>query len=269
MQRPRFETLARVGYAARGFVYLLVGIFAFGSAFWGGGSSENSSSGALSETLSLPFGRVLVGLIAIGLLGHLLWRLAQGLLNADDKDDDLQGFASRAGHLISAGANLFLMLTAARLALGNGGGGGGGNGEESASAWLLSQPFGPFLLGIVGAGVVVAGAVQIWYGLGGGFRKRLRLPSAQESWLDKICRVGLSARGLVIIIIGGFVVYAAWTASPEQAGGVAEALDYVYGLPFGRWLYGAMALGLIAFGAYGLIQARYRIIQAPRQLASA
>lgn len=261
MQHNRFENLARAGYAARGIVYLLLGAFSLTSALWGGNSED--TSGALSGLLGLPFGRVLVGLIAVGLLGYVLWKLAQGLLNADDVDDDAKGFLSRAGQLVSAAVNLFLMLTAARLALGAGGSGGDG-GEETASAWLLQQPFGPFLLGLAACGVLAAAGVQIWYGASGGYRKRLSLPAQHKGWMDQVCRFGLIARGIVLLVIGGFLFYAALTVSPEQAAGTAEALDYVHGLPFGRWLYGLIALGLVAFGAYGLIEARYRSIDATK-----
>ena len=260
MQHNRLETLARAGYTARGVVYILLGAFALTSAFWGGGSED--TSGALSGLLGLPFGRILVGLIAFGLLGYVLWKLAQGLFNADGVKDDAKGLLSRAGQLVSAGVNLFLMLNAARLAF-TGGGTGNGNGEEKASAWLIQQPFGPFLLGLVAFGVIAAGGVQIWYGASKGYRKRLSLPGAHRSWMEKLCQFGLVARGLILLIIGGFLFYAALTVSPEHAGGTAEALDYVHGLPFGRWLYGLVALGLAAFGAYGLIEARYRSIDAP------
>lgn len=263
MPNNPFETLARAGYIARGVVYLLLGGLALASAVWGWADAEGSSD-ALTSLLSLPFGRVLLGLIAIGLLGYVLWRMAQGLLNADDRDEDIKGFAVRAGNLISGGANLFLMLTAARLALSLGGGGSGGSdGEETASAWLLQQPFGAWLLGLVGLGVITAGLVQIWYGVTHRYRKRLRLPPAHARWLDKICVLGLAARGVVFAIIGGFLVYAAFTVSPEQAGGTAEALDYVHSLPFGNWLYGLGALGLTAFGFYGVVQGLYRRMDAP------
>lgn len=257
----KFETLARAGYVARGVVYLLLGGLALASALWGGSDAEGSSD-ALSSLLALPFGRVLLGLVAIGLFGYVLWKLSQGLLNADDRDDDLKGFASRAGQLISGGANLFLALSAARLALSMGGS-SGGNGEENASAWLLQQPFGPYLLGLVAIGVIAAGGVQVWYGANHGYRKRLTLPAAHAGWMDPVCAFGLVARGVVFVIVGGFLAYAAFTVSPEQAGGTAEALDYVHALPFGRWLYGIVALGLVAFGAYSMIQGRYRHMDAP------
>ena len=257
----KFETLARAGYMARGVVYLLLGGLALGSAIWGGADAEGSSD-ALSSLLGLPFGQLLLGLVAIGLAGYVLWKLAQGLLNADDRHEDLAGFGARAGELISAGGNLFLMLSAARLAL-HMGSGGDGQGEENASAWLLQQPFGPWLLGLVGAGVIIAGGFQIWYGGSHAYRKRLSLPPAHAGWMDKICVFGIMARGVVFAIVGGFVLYAAFTVSPENAGGTAEALEYVRSLPFGAWLYGIVALGLMAFGVFGVVQGLYRHVDAP------
>ncbi|KQN77150.1 DUF1206 domain-containing protein [Devosia sp. BK] len=259
--RNKFETLARAGYAARGVVYILLGGLAFMSALNGGGGTEDSS-GALSHVLQFPFGRVLLGLIAIGLAGHIAWRLAQGFLDADNVGTDGKGLVGRVGSLISAGANVFLALTAARMALGQGGGSSGGGGESEASAWLLQQPFGPFLLGLVAIGVIGAGLVQIGKGVTRKYRDRLDLPSSPKV-LDFACLFGLVARGALLAIVGGFVAYAALTVSPEQAGGISDALDYVYALPFGRWLYGTAALGLVAFGCYSIIQAVYRHMNAP------
>ena len=259
--QDRFETLARGGYLARGVVYLLLGGLAVSSALYGGSDGQDSSD-ALSSLLGLPFGRVLLGLVAIGLFGYVLWKLAQGLLNADHHDDDAKGLFARAGQLISGGVNLFLALSAARLALSLGST-GGGDGEQNASAWLLQQPFGPALLGLVGVGVLVAAGLQIWYGVSHGYAKRLSLPAGQKSWMDPVCVFGIAARGVVLAIIGGFLVMAAFSVSPEQAGGTAEALDYVHALPFGRILYGIAALGLVAFGAYSIIQGLYRRMDAP------
>lgn len=256
-----FETLARSGYIARGVVYLLLGGLALISAVYGGSDAEGSSD-ALSTILEWPFGRILMGLVAIGLIGYVLWRLAQGLLNADDVDDDWKGFAGRVGSLISAGANVFLALTAAKMALGSGGG-GGGNGEERASAWLLQQPFGPYLLGLAALGVIAAGLIQIWKGASKEYQKHVHVPPAHSSWLNFICQFGLMARGALLAIVGGFILFAAFTVSPENAGGISEALDWVHALPFGRWLYGLGALGLVAFGGYSIIQGLYRHVDAP------
>ena len=258
----KFETLARAGYAARGTVYILLGGLALGSAIAGGQGADGSSD-ALSSLLQLPFGRILLGIIAVGLLGHILWRLAQGLLDADNVGSDAKGFVGRVGSLISAGANVFLFLAATSMALGGGNEGGGGGGESEASGWLLQQPFGPYLLGAVSLGIIAAGLVQVWRGVSRQYRKRINLPAAHESMLDAICRFGLAARGALLAIVGGFIAYAALTVAPEQAGGIADALDYVHALPFGRWLYGLAALGLVAFGGYSIVQSLYRRMNAP------
>lgn len=255
-----FETLARLGYAARGVVYLLLGGLALVSAFWGGQQADGSTE-ALSSLRDLPFGRILLGLVAVGLVGHILWRLAQGFLNADHVDDDAKGLIARAGNLVSGGANVFLALSAARMALGGSGGDQGG--EQSASAWLLQMPFGMVLLGLAGAAVAAAGVVQIWRGLSRAYRKRIQLPAAHKSWLDPVCRFGLAARGALLAVIGGFLVHAAFTVSPQQAGGISQALDYVHALPFGPLLYALAALGLVAFGAYSVVEGLYREVQAP------
>lgn len=233
----KFEALARTGYAARGVVYILLGSLALTSAFVGGEATDSST--AMSSLLQLPFGRILLALIAAG--GHILWRLAQGFLDADNVGTDAKAVVRRFGSLVSGAANLFLALTAGRMAIGQSGGAEGG-GEEKASAWLLQQPFGGLLLGIVAALVIVAGAVQISKALTRKYRDRLKFDSS-HGWLDSVCSFGLIARGTLIVIMGGFTGYGAITFSPS---GRAEcpmplttcarcrlALGYTVSLPLG------------------------------------
>lgn len=258
----KFEGLARFGYAARGAVYVLLGGLTFTSALMGGSTSTDSSS-ALSSLTQLPFGRILLGLVAVGLLGHILWRLSQGLLDADNVGTDAKGLVGRTGSIISAGTNIFLMLTAAGMAIGNASGSDGGGGETEASGWLLQQPFGALLLGLVALCVIGAGCVQIGKGVSASFRRRVEFPAQGRQTLDFVCRFGLIARGVLIVLVGCFTFYAAWTVSPEEAGGISDALNYVHGLPFGRILFGLTALGLAAFGAYSIVLAFYRRMDAP------
>lgn len=257
--RDGFELLARFGYVARAAVYVLVAALALFSSF---GSEETSSEGALSSLLGQPFGQLALAAIAIGLLGHVAWRLAQSLLNADDHDRDVMGYGARAGQLLSAFTHGALAFTAAQLALGNGGG-SGGDSEEGLVAAVLQLPFGNILVGIVGLGIVAAGFGQFFYGFSGKFKKRLRLPPSHDKLLSAVCIYGLAARGVIFAILGGFVIFAALTVNPDQAGSLPEALDWVLGLPFGSQLYGLVALGLLAFAGYCLIQAVYRHVEAP------
>ncbi len=260
-QRGRFEGLARAGYAARGIVYFLLGALALGSAF-GRGGGEASSQGALSSLLSQPFGRVALGLIAIGLIGHVLWRLAQSLLDADRLGKDAKGLAGRAGHLVSGLTHATLALFAAQLALGLGASSSSGS-EDHWTAWLMQQPFGRWLVGLVGLVIIAAGGVQIYRAVTAKYRERIALPAHSGEWLQKLCSFGLGARGALFMVIGGFFLLAALTVNPNQAGSLPEAMEWVQQLPFGGILYVLAALGLVAFGIYSLVEARYRRIEAP------
>ena len=257
----KFEMLARFGYAARGVVYGVLGALALMGSLPGAGG-EASTQGAFSALLGQPFGRILLGAVAVGLLGHVLWRFAQSILDADHQGTDLKGIGARVGSFASGAANLSLAIAAASLVLA-GGGGGGSQGEDGLTAWLMQQPFGRILVGAVGVGIMVAGAIQVWSGISGRYRKRVKLPAKHEAFLHPLSAFGLSARGVLLAITGGFFAYAALTVNPEQAGGITEGLDWVQQLPFGPWLYALAAAGLVAFGLYSFIEARYRQVDAP------
>lgn len=258
----KFELLARWGYGARGAVYMLLGAIALSGAVSGGSGAEASPEGALTTILRQPFGRILLGAVAIGLLGHVLWRLAQAILNADHQPGNAKGYVARIGNLASALTNGALAASAAFLALRMGGGGGSG-GEDSVAAWLMKQPFGPWLVGLLGAAVIAAGAVQFWRGISQGYRKRIDLPPRHAGTLGFICGFALVARGVLLAVTGGFFIYAALAIDPAQAGSLTDALDWLRGLPFGFALYALAALGLVAFGLYSFIEARYRRVDAP------
>jgi hypothetical protein len=223
----KFELLARWGYAARGIVYMVLGVL----ALWGAGTSATTEN-ALSTVLGQPFGRFLLAAVAIGLIGHVLWRLSQGILNADHVKNNAQGIVGRLASVGSALVNGTLALTAATMAFGGGSGGGSG-GETEATASAMQLPLGNLLVGLVGLGLIVGGLVQVWKGVSGEYQKRISLPSAHRTVLHAICATGLSARGLLLAVTGGFLLYAAVTVDPEQAGGFSQALDWVRSLPFG------------------------------------
>jgi hypothetical protein len=73
-------------------------------------------------------------------------------------------------------------------------------------------------------------------------------------------RYGLATRGVVLGVAGLLVIRAAATYNPEQAGGVGEVLAQLWAQPASKWLLGTVALGLVAYGVFALIEARYRFI---------
>ena len=99
--RSPVEVLARIGYAARGLVYILVGWLAVLAAL-GRAARAPDSKTALSTILTQPFGAVLLGLVAAGLVCFALWRCAQALIDADHLGTTAKGLIRRAAFAVSA-----------------------------------------------------------------------------------------------------------------------------------------------------------------------
>jgi len=259
--RNTIERVARLGYGARGVVYLVVGGLALLAALGHGGRAGDSKD-ALRTVLAGPFGAALVGLIALGLAGFALWRLVEAVTDADRRGTGIKGLAVRGAHLVSAALYFGLAASAASLSLGLGL--SGGDGMHDGTAWLLAKPFGRWLVALVGLAVVGGGFGFLGKAWRGDVTDRLALDAqARARWAGPIGRFGYAARGLAFLIIGGFLVAAAWHQRSSDAKGLGEAFALLRAQPYGSILLGLVAAGHAAFGAFGLIQARYRHIEAP------
>lgn len=264
------EWAARVGYAAKGVVYAVIGVLAVGQAFgsWGDASG---SHGALRTIASGPFGQVLIGAMALGLVGHVAWRMVQSFLDPEGKrkDGGMKRIATRLFYFLSAVVYGALAYYAIQLLLGSGGGSGGGAGGGGAGgsgqgrvAGLMSRPWGVWLVGLVGVGIIARGMVQLVKAYTESFRDKItsfQLGPARSDWVLKASRIGLTARGVVFGIIGGYAVYAAVTHDPAQTRGLEGALQTMRDQP---WLLGAVGAGLVCYALYQWVKARYRLIGA-------
>lgn len=251
------KLFARTGYAARGIVYLLVGGLAALAAFGQGGKTTDSK-GALTQLLAAPMGDVLLGALAIGLMGYALWRCIQAFTDTDHHGNGPKGLVIRAALAVSAVTHLLLAVFAIKLITTLGGSGSKDGGSEGTASWLMSQPFGRWLVG--GVGLVMIG-VGIAHGIKGAkaqFADNFDMPPNVQRWTYPVCRFGLMIRGLVFMVVGTFFVVAAYHVNPDEAGGIAEVFDTFREQPFGVWLMGFVAAGLFAFGAYSMLEAFYR-----------
>lgn len=257
---PWIERLGRFGYAARGVVYGLVGWFAALAAA-GAGGGITDKQGALQWVEGAPFGRFLLIAIAVGLAGYALWRFTEAVRDTERLGSDARGVAQRAA-FFAAGLvyavlaySTVLIVTSARKS------GGGEATQKSWTAWLLAQPFGPWLVALVGASVIGAGLYQFYKAYAAKFREKLKqneMSREEEKWMTRIGRFGLAARGVVFGVIGSFLIMAAIQSDPSQTRGLGGALRALARQPYGPWLLGATAAGLIAYGIFSVMLARYR-----------
>ena len=259
---PWVTWLGRLGFACKGAVYLLVGVLALQAALGAGGATTDPQ-GVLGRIVEAPYGRPLLGLVALGLAGYVLWRLVQALLDTEGKGTEPKGLWARGGYLVSAAAYTTLALSALRLLQGTGGGRGGDQAAQDWTARLLSQPLGQWLVAAAGAIVIGTACVQFYKAYKASFRDALRLDemsATQVTWVTRVGRLGFAARGVVFGVVGGFLILAAFSAQPGEARGLSGALATLAAQPFGPWLLGVVALGLIAYGVFELIEARYHRI---------
>jgi hypothetical protein len=260
---PWIKVLARLGYAARGIVYLVVGWLAIQVAI-GSGGGTNSKTGALTEIAQQPFGQIMLGIVAFGLFAYTLWRLVQGIKDPENKGTDAKGIITRISYIVSGLTYAGLGIAAVQIIVNSLASSGGGSSKEDWTAKLLTQPFGQWLVGVFALIIFGVAAYQFYQSYSGKFMKMFKpgeLSLTVKTWIERIGRIGYGARGIVYVIISGFLIQAAISHDASEAGGLAQALSTLAQQPYGPWLLGLVAAGLFGFGVYSLVEAGYRRIK--------
>ena len=262
---PWIERVARLGFAAKALLYVIVGVMALQAALGNGGGTMGSS-GALAELLGKPFGRALLMVMALGLLGYAMWRVIEGVTDPERRGSTPKGLALRASFVVRGLVHGGLGVEAIRLAMWRRG--GVSSGDDKAEHWAaraLAAPFGEWLLGLVGAAFVGYGLYQLYRAYAAKLSKQLDLAALGRDagqMAVRISRFGIGARGVVFAMIGVLLGRAALGHDASRAGGVGDALRALGNGPQGRIILCTVALGMIAYGVYECIQARYRRINA-------
>jgi hypothetical protein len=253
---PWMAVLASCGYAAKGVVYLIIGGIAAKVAI-GAGGAVTDQKGALQTILEQPFGlgRILLGVVTVGLFGFALWCFIQAVFDTEGKGTTAKGLIARITYAA-------LACGAFQLVVGSGNGGKGSNASaQDGTALLLNQHFGPALVIIVGL-IALGVALYLFYtAYAARFQAQLRLSTISagvKKWIIVVGRLGYAALGVVTSIIGIFLIVAASQHNASKAKGLDGALQELAHQPFGQLLLGIVALGLFAYGIYSLVEARYR-----------
>lgn len=262
--QPWTDRAARVGFLARGSVYVLVGGVALTAAL-GAGGAPTDPSGALMRLGRMPAGRAALALIALGLLVHAAFRAVLAVIGEPYvKQRRWQRLATRARHGFSALFYLGMSSTAALLAAGRSAEAHADKDAQTRglSAWLLGAPFGRPLLVAIAAGIAVAAAVELVRAFGPNrARDHLRVEAMREGQcklMVALGRVAYVARATVLAACAYFLVRGAINRSPRETRGPAGALRAVWELPHGGLWLALIAAGLLAFGAYSVLEARWR-----------
>ena len=253
---PWLEGLARFGYAVRGVLYATVGLLAVQVAIGRGGAATDKS-GAITAIGNEPFGKLLLVLVVVGLIGYALWGFVRALLDPMGKGSDAKGLAQRAGYFVSGLSYGALVLPTVQVLLGNGGNNGGGS---DWTAKLLATPFGPWLVGLIGLIGIGGGVGQMYLAWSSGFQKDFKqweMSGDTLRWASWVARFGLVARGVIFMMLGFFLIQAARNVDPKQVVGLDGALAKLAHEPAGPLLLGLVALGLVAFGIYSICCARW------------
>lgn len=261
---PWFEGLARLGFVVKGTLYFVIGLLA-GKAALGARNETTDTNGALKIIVSQPFGQVLLVLITIGIVGYVLWRLTQVLLNPEYpyKKLDLSQILQRLGYGSSGIAYSGLAISAVKLIL------GADDKQNSAQDWtalLLAQPYGQWLVGLGGLVVLGVGLGFFMQASKSTFQCRFNLAQMsqlEQQWAKPLGRFGVGARGVVFSMVGLFLIQAAIQSDPQAAKGLGDTLTVLAQSPLGPVLLGIVALGLLAYSLYSLVEARYRQIVYP------
>ncbi|GAB2888208.1 DUF1206 domain-containing protein [Streptomyces deserti] len=253
------EGAARAGLAARGVIYLLVGVLALQIAF-GEGQRQADRGGALAELSSKPFGAILLWALGVGLVGMALWRLSEALFGSVGPD----GRKPKKRLLATARCAFYAFVAYSVLSFAVSRDNGSGSSDRQSrdvTARLLEAPAGQWLVGAAGAAIVVAG---VGIGVRAVLRKyhdKLKLGQmspATRRWVDVTGVAGGAARGLVFAVAGAFAVRAAADTEPDRAKGLDDTLRSFADTPLGPWLLVCVAAGLVLFGVFSFAMARWR-----------
>jgi hypothetical protein len=254
---PAISRLTRFGFGTKGVVTVLVGTMALRYAL-GVGGRITGQEGAIQWVIGQPFGRILLAVLAVGLAGYGFWMFVAAIADPERKGSGLSAVAERIGFFVTGVGYALLAYAAVNLLLRRKG--GGGMELDALAATVLTPRVGRWLVGLVGAIVMTAGVLQLRLGITGRFRRSLR---AHLSKLERVITtvsgsLGYVTLGILSLIVGYSLVRVAVDYDPSEAGGWDEALRLLSGLNEGRWLLGAVAVGLIFYGVYFVLLVRYR-----------
>lgn len=253
---------ARLGLAARGGIYLLLGAVALLVGF-GRSNSEADQRGALATLAQNAGGKLLLVMLGVGFVAYALWRFSETVFGVAGEKNGAGPRVKSLGRGLVYGS---LAYSTASILAGGAGGGSQADRQQDLTARAMTHAGGRYLVGAAGVGLVVAGLAIAYGGAKRTFDKHLEMSQMSRKTrplVERLGMVGTISRGVVVGLVGMLVLDAAVTFRPEKARGLDGVLRTLAGAPYGRFLLSLAALGLLAFGCFGFAEARWRRTESP------
>ena len=250
--------MARTGLAAKGIIYLIIGILTFMAAINIGGQKSGKLK-VLDFVEKQAFGNILLISIGLGLLCYAFWRIIQATKDPENIGNQKKDLIKRLGYFISGFIYLGFAVLAFLSAIGSF---TGSSGSSSKKTSVFASDFGLIALGIIGVVIIGIGIYQFTRIKKDKFEKKFSTKALSEEKRRKTiynsAYLGLAARGIIFLIIGFFAIKAAVSADPEKIKTTTDVFSFLETSSYGSWLLGIVALGLIAYAIYTLMLAKYR-----------
>ena len=249
----RLDWIARAGFIARGLLYVLFGVIALTVR----SKADEGQSAVFDMVGEAPLGSVLLILLAAGLVAYGVFRLACAWLDIEGKGRDLKGLAGRAAQAGSGLLHLGLAWSAIQFLIGakRSYDHAGDENSREAVRTIVDLELGDAALYAIALGFLFAGGLQLrkaW--------KKSHMKQCRADTPDIACtlgRIGLAARGAVFAAIAWSFYRTAQTHDEGEAHAVGGAIA---SLQDREWLFLAVCVGVILFGVFSLMLARYRIV---------
>ncbi|MBB4078856.1 uncharacterized membrane protein YidH (DUF202 family) [Lewinella aquimaris] len=247
------------GYTAKGIVYSLIGIFAIAGVVGGAGGSGGGPKAVISWIGTNPFGQVLLFLIGVGLLAYCSWRWYTAVQDKKNEGKDKEGIVKRIAYAVSGTAYGILSAHAFKLAFTNSSG-GGGQSKQDIIARILSESWGPYVIGAIALIMAGVAIFQLYRAVTNKHMDGIegqQLSHDERETFKKTGEVGLTARFVVYGIIAYSLFKAATMDDASKFKGIGESLSYIENQSYGAALLVIVGLGLLAYGLFMFIRARY------------
>jgi hypothetical protein len=257
--KSSLKPIAQAGLTAKGIVYCLLGVLTFMAACRINGTSERNTDkgGVFDFVLKQSGGQVMLAVIALGLFCYCVWRFIEAFADTEHKGKDAKGLSSRGRYLLSGLVYGSVAVQAVSMLLS--GRKGSGDQKQDLAQELLNKPYGEWLAGIGAAILIGIGIYQIWYGLSEKYRKHVE-GAGHAEYRDALLtagKVGYVARGIVWLLIGWLFAKAALHSNAAEAGDTSKAFAFLHGASYGTYLLGAVGVGLVCYGVFSFVRARY------------